>query len=201
MLDLHIDDAALEELGKRLGATEAQIVEARNRTIAALQRKILAATRRRFNEIDLPSRLAKVRVLAGDRRHHGPDELHVWLGARHISLHRVGTPRAYGKPGKSGGVKVGTFNRTGAFLAAIYGQSKRPKVWMRRSSTHWSDELWPHKRRPGDRGGKGSRFPVVKGVVRIDKRLSRIAEEERAKLVPAFNASFREECRKLILGG
>lgn len=199
MLELKIDDTALKELGKRLGATDAQIIEARNRTIAALQRQVDAAARREAaRTVGAPQRVIRGRIRKGDRSHHGPDELHVWLGARAIDAVILGRARPYGVPGRSGGVKVGRHDFRGAFRADVYRRGK-PSVWMRVASKQYSPDLyWKHSK--GVLGKKG-RFPLAKPFVRIEDEIRLVAERQRAGLGPAFCEEFARQVRALVFKG
>jgi hypothetical protein len=55
-------------------------------------------------------------------------------------------------------------------------------VWIRLRSKHYSPELYPTKRRPGDRGlgdqGLRGRFPVVRAAVPIDEVLERVVDRD-----------------------
>lgn len=204
MLRVDVDDQALRDLGRRLGATEAQIIRARDRAIDTLQRQVEAQTRRAAaRALRMPVRNIGHRIFRGEKGRRGSDELRVWIGAREIMPARIGTPRTYGRPGKQGGVRVARYDYPGAFLARVYQGSRPDTVWIRLRSRHYSQELYPTIRRSGDRGytqaGLRGRFPVVRAAVRIDDVLARVVEEERALLLPAFKETFARELRATML--
>lgn len=201
MLDLKIDDASLKELGKRLGATEGQITRARDLAVRETQKQAHADAKQRIvqGRIIRSAKVIRSRVRQGDRAHHGPDELHVWLGAGAVYAAALGKPRAYGKPGKSGGVRVGGIDIPGAFLAKVYKRSSGT-VWMRVRSKRFDPYRYAYKyRRPGDRGGINSRFPVASLMLRVKDEIAKVAAAVGAEVVPAFKLAFGRKLMELFL--
>lgn len=206
MLDLKIDDAALVELGKRLGATEAEIIEARNRAIRETQKQVAADARKRIAQARIirTPKVIKSRVRQGDKTHHGTDELHVWIGAAAVYAKDLGKPRAYGRPGKTGGVKVGQIDIPGAFLAKVYKKSEGT-VWMRLKSKRMNPYRYDYRyRRRGDRFENPAmrhRFPVVSLMLRIDEEIAKVAAEVGAEVFPLYKLAFAKRVRELVFKG
>lgn len=212
MLNLNIDDSALQELGARLGASEAQIIEARNRTIAALQKQVAQQVRRDAARAwDAPQRVFRSRLRTGSRTHHGPGEMQVWLGTMPLDPREYGTPREYGRRGtKFGGVRIGRRNWRGAWLMTAAqtashansptwqgGSVGNSKIWIRLHSRHYTHSLYekvgkPRKPLNRDHG----RLPLRKAVVRMDKNAP--IGPSPAELRDSFNILFKEFLKQTL---
>lgn len=177
MLSLTIDDTLLQQRIDLVGATDDQINAARASALRKMNKKVEtvfkreAAKRLRIPQRAIAGRFFSANVALGD------EEMRVWIGTYSVTPFAIGAPRAYGVPGRSGGVRAGRRVWPGAFMAKVY--SGQEKVWIRLHSKHYSPELYPTSYRPGDRGAGDSRgrFPVVRAAVPIDAVMRDVVEK------------------------
>ena len=132
----------------------------------------------------------------------GDMEAKVWIGGWSLDPYSVGNPRQIGtrtyrgKKARSmlGGVSIGRgrFYR-GAFIGNVYGG--RNRVWIRLHSKHYSPDLYPTNKRPGDRGmaGRGNRFPVIRAAIPIDAEIERIYSRNNSVAEDEFKKKFAQE--------
>lgn len=192
MLGFELDKSAMDALVGSLPATEEQKRKAGTSALRKFRKRFetrikrAAAKRARIPMKGLGDRFFSNKIDEGD------DELTLWIGAWNVSPFAIGTPTAYGVPGKSGGVKAGRRRWKGAFIHAIY--TSEQKVWIRLSSKHYSPELYPTRHRPGDRGlARDGRFPVVQAAIKIDAAIEEVLATEGPQLEEEFAKLYVQE--------
>lgn len=195
MLRIEIDQQALHEAARRLGAVSGAVTLARSSALRKIRKRIETAIKKQAaKKLRLPQRALGKRFFSDPVR-NGDQELKIWIGTYAISPFSLGSPKAYGKPGRSGGVRAGKRRWPGAFLAKIYSSQK--KVWIRKSSRHYSPDLYPTKYRPGDRGyieaGLRGRFPVVRAAVPVDGVISEVVDAYHPEIRAEFGRIFAQE--------
>jgi hypothetical protein len=195
MIDVQVDQAAMERAIQMFGSTANQVELARASALRKMRRRVETAIKREAaKDLRIPQKALGGRFFSNTIK-KGDDVLKVWIGTQPLSPFDVGAVRLYGVPGKTGGVKAGRRTYRGAFLASIY--TGREKVWIRLHSRHYSPELYPTKRRPGDRGlgdaGLRGRFPVVRAAVPIDEVLERVVERDGEDILADFVKVFTQE--------
>lgn len=193
LLALDIDQEMLERRADLAGATDQQLRAAITSALRKMETRVETRIKRRAAKtLRIPQRSLENRFFSKSIQ-PGDSELKVWIGTWHLSPFAIGSPRTYGTPCRSGGVKVGGRTYPGAFLAKIY--TVEEKVWIRLSSKHYSPELYPTKYRPGDRGlgGDKSRFPVVRAAVPIDDVMRDVIEQEGPQILQEFDKVFLAE--------
>ncbi|MBU1567438.1 MAG: hypothetical protein KJ630_17665 [Proteobacteria bacterium] len=198
-LELDIDHQEIIRMIGLAHATDMQIEAARMSTLRKMRRLVEARVKRyAAKELRIPQRGIEHRFFAETLK-PGDEELRLWIGTWNISPFSIGTPTAYGVPGKTGGVRVGrSRNYPGAFMARIY--TARDKVWIRLGSKHYSDELYPTRYRPGDRGltGLRGRFPVVRAAVPIDYTIKAVLEKHESEFSGEFSKIFARELNYFV---
>jgi len=193
MFTINVDQPLLDSRADLVGATDAQIEAARTAALREMRKRIETHIKRRaakalkISQKSLEGRFHSSSVEPGD------EELQVWVGTWNVSPYAIGSPRVYGVPGKSGGVKVGSRLHPGAFLAKIY--SGQENVWIRLYSQHYNPELYPTKYRPGDRGASElrGRFPVVRASVPIDAVVQDVIMQDGELLAKEFEKVFLQQ--------
>lgn len=187
MLSIDVDTAALARQKDTFGATDKQFDTARLRTLRKTQRFIETAIKREASkELNIPQKSIADRFFT-NKLNPGDEELTVWVGVWAVD------PFSIGRPTQSrAGVRAGRRSYPGAFLAEIY--SAQQKVWIRLHSPYYSPELYPTKKRPGNRGGQQSgRFPVVRAAVPIDAVVARVLSREADSFARQFETIFIRE--------
>lgn len=196
MLSVHVDQASLERVIRQFASTPGQVDLAIASALRKMRKRIEVPIKREAaKELRMPQKALGKRFFSESIR-KGDKVLKVWIGTQPVSPFDLGSVRLYGVPGKTGGIKAGRRTYRGAFLASIY--TSRQKVWIRLRSTHYSPELYPTKRRPGDRGlGDDSRlrgrFPVVRAAVPIDEVLERVVDRDTGVIGEDFVKIFAQE--------
>lgn len=193
MLALTVDSNLLSQRVDLAAATEQQIEAARLSSLRKMQKRVETTFKRAASrDLRIPQRAIAGRFFS-NRLAAGEEELRVWIGTWDISPFSIGSPRPYGVPGRSGGVRAGRRVWPGAFIERIY--SSTAKVWIRVSSKHYSRELYPTNYRPGDRGAgeRGGRFPVVRAAVPIDEVMREVVERDGDELGREFEKLFLQE--------
>lgn len=188
MIDIKLDEKSFARAVERIDATPAQVVRARSSALRKMRGRIQTKIKRQASkDLRVPQKVLGKRFYS-DPVKRSDDQLKVWIGTQPISPFEVGTPQAYGKPRKTGGVKAGRRTYRGAFLASIY--SAKEKVWIRAGSKHFSPELYPTRKRSGDRGGAGGRFPVIRAAVAIDEVLDKIVRGQEVAIMAEYQQVF-----------
>jgi hypothetical protein len=195
MVDVQVDQAAIREVIRQFGSTPGQVDQARASALRKMRKRIETAVKRAAAKgLRLPQKALGGRFFSNAIK-KGDDVLKVWIGTYPVSPFDLGAVRLYGVPGKTGGVKAGRRTYRGAFLASIY--TARQKVWIRLHSRHYSPELYPTLRRPGDRGlgdqGGRGRFPVVRAAVPIDAVLEQVVDRDGPSILAEFERVFVQE--------
>lgn len=187
MLEFDVDTSAIDEIARRMAATDGQVELARTSALRKVNKRLETSLKR------LTAKALRIPVRSiGDRFFSnsiapGDDELRVWIGTWDVSPYSIGTPAQ-----NSRGVRVGQRSYPGAFLAKIYGQQK---VWIRLHSKHYAPDLYPTRYRPGDRGGSDlrGRFPVVRAAVPIDSVMRDLLAKEGPDIATEFAKVFAQE--------
>lgn len=193
MVDVQVDQAAIREIINRFGSTPKQVARARASALRKMRKRIETEVKRqaakelRMPQKGLAGRLYSEPVRAGD------DYTRVWFGVHPVSPFALGPVGVYGQPGrKFSGIMVGKRKYIGAFLATIY--TARRKVWIRLRSKFFSPELYPTKKRPGDRGlgdeGLRGRFPVIRAAVPVDAVVEKVVDRYAPKMATDFERIF-----------
>lgn len=188
MYAVTVDDNMLDRITDVPYATEQQIGKAQTSALRKIRKRIetrikqAAAKKLRIPQKAIADRFFSSRVEPGD------EDVNVWVGTWAVSPFSIGTPKQ-----TVTGVKSGRRFYPGAFIASIY--TAQEKVWIRLHSTHYSPELYPTKRRPGDRGlgDYRGRFPVVRAAVPIDGVISEVIEKEGEAIATEFEKIFSQE--------
>lgn len=193
MFNLDIDPNIFDQMSAMIGASAEQVDAARTSTLRKMRKRFETHVKRRAaKSLRIPQKALEGRFYSR-AINQGDDTLRIWIGTWNISPYAIGSPNVYGTPGKSGGVKVGRLSHPGAFLAKIY--SAQENVWIRLRSKHYSPELYPTKRRPGDRGVSGmrGRFPVVRAAVQIDAVIRDVLMQDGDSMAQEFEKVFGQE--------
>ncbi len=191
MIDAQIDKRSFDEAVRRIGATPAQVQQATTSALRKMRQRIQVAVRRAAaKELRMPQKGISKRFYS-DPVKKGGQQMKIWIGTQPVSPFDLGSVRAYGVVGRTGGVKAGRRTFRGAFLAEIY--SGRQKPWIRLGSKHYTPDLYPTKRRPGDRGGKDGRFPVIRAAVPIDAILERVVADYEPSMLDDYERIFIQD--------
>lgn len=193
MIDIKLNEAAFARAVERIEATPAQVVRARASALRKMRKRIETMVKRAAaKELRMPQKVLGRRFYS-DPVKRTDEVLKVWIGTHPVSPFSLGKVRPYGKPGKTGGVKAGRRTYRGAFIAAIY--SSRDKVWIRKSSKHYSPELYPTRKRAGDRGlGElRGRFPVVRAAVPIDEVVGKVVSQHEGIILAEYRNVFVQD--------
>jgi len=193
MLDARIDQASLREVVRMFGSTPDQVQLARASALRKMRKRIETAVKRQAaKELRMPQKALGNRFFS-NKIAKGDDVLKVWIGTQPVSPFDIGSVRPYGKSWKTGGIKAGRRTYRGAFLASIY--TGQQKVWIRLHSKHYSPELYPTKKRSGDRGWSElrGRFPVVRAAVPVDAVLEQVVERDGEDILREFEKVFLQE--------
>lgn len=190
MLQIHIDETIFDRLGEMVGATEDQISAARTSALRKMRSRTETHIKRRVAKtLGIPQRVLTGRFFSRALE-AGDDTLKVWIGAWNVSPSAIGTPKIYGKPGKSGGVRVGRRSYPGAFVAKIY--SNEAKIWIRLRSKHFDPALYPTAVASGGNGG-GGRFPVVQAAIPIEAVVKDVLDQDSPLIEADFEKLFINE--------
>ncbi len=192
MLKVAINQDLLDQRIDLAAATEYQVNAARTSALRKFRKRFETRVKRAAaKELRLPIKAIGDRFFSSSVE-PGDEELKLWIGTWDVSPFSIGSPQAYGVPGKSGGVKVGRRRYLGAFLGRIY--SGKDNVWIRLHSKHYSPELYPTKHRPGDRGlAGGGRFPVLRAAVPIDDTIAKVLATDGEEFAREFETLFFQE--------
>lgn len=188
MITIEVDSSILEEGANLVNATEQQIGDALTSALRKMRKRIETQLKRRAaQKLRMPQKAISDRFFSNAIK-PGDDELKVWIGTWAVSPFAIGSPSQNAR-----GVKVGRRSFPGAFLGKIY--SGDTKVWIRLHSPYYSPELYPTKKRPGDRGGEDrpGRFPVVRAAVPIDAVLQEIITKEGDDIAADFQKVLLQE--------
>jgi hypothetical protein len=188
IFDLSITSDALDEMADLAGATDRQFDTARARALRKLQTTIETKIKREASrKLNLPQRAIGDRFFSNNIQ-PGDEELKVWVGTWDIEPFSIGAVSQ-----SKFGVRVGRRSYPGAFLARIY--SGKEKVWIRLHSKHYSSDLYPTRKRPGDRGLQPlkGRFPVVRASVPIDEIMAEVIDNQSGFFAAQFKEIFQRE--------
>lgn len=175
MIRATVDQASVAAVIRQLGSTPEQVREATSSALRKMRSRVQVAVRRlAAKELRMPQKGISRRFFS-DPVKKGGQQMKIWIGTQPVSPFDLGSVRAYGVVGRTGGVKAGRRTFRGAFLASIY--SGRQKPWIRLGSRHYTPDLYPTQKRPGDRGGKDGRFPVIRAAVPIDEIMERVVDQ------------------------
>ena len=164
---LDIDNAAMREMIRAAGATEQQARAAVKRALRRLQKHIMTDSKREVaQKLGVP--LKKV-----SKRYHSStaeeDGCEIWAGTWALDAMSFGRARQ-----TKAGVRVGRLPLfRGAFIGRPWPSRGGVGVFIRKSSRHYTPDLYGRQRRPGDRFGgsgadRGGRFPVVRVRVPVE---------------------------------
>ncbi|WP_310601441.1 hypothetical protein [Desulfobulbus sp.] len=180
-----------------LFATPRQVMRARASALRKMRQRIETRVKRQAaKELRMPQKAISGRFFSDPVR-TGDSVLKVWIGTDPVSPFRLGAVGVYGEPGRPfSGVMVGKRKYVGAFLASIY--TGRQKVWIRLRSKFFSPELYPTKRRPGDRGLSDDprlkhRFPVIRAAVPVDAVFEKVVERDLDAISQDFQKVFAQD--------
>lgn len=195
MIDVKVDQASLQAVISRFNSTPSQVALARASALRKMRKRVETAIKREAaKELRMPQKALGGRFFSNSIK-KGDSVLKVWIGTHPVSPFDLGGVKPYGVVGKSGGVKAGRRTYRGAFLASIY--TSRPKVWIRLRSKHYTPELYPTRKRPGDRGlsdeSLRGRFPVIRAAVPIDEVMERVVERDGEDILADFERVFIQE--------
>ncbi len=191
MIDVQIDKRSFDEAVIMLGATPAQVQQATTSALRKMRQRIQVAVRRAAaKELRMPQKGISKRFFS-DPVKKGDEQMKIWIGTQPVLPFDLGTVRAYGVVGRTGGVKAGRRTFRGAFLASIY--SSRQKPWIRLGSKHYSPDLYPTQKRPGNRGGKDGRFPVIRAAIPIDEIMERVVTQYEPDILDDYERILLQE--------
>lgn len=193
MVDVQVDQRAMREIINAFGSTVNQVELARASALRKMRRRVETAVKRQAaKDLRMPQKAIAGRFFSNAIR-KGDDVLTIWIGTQPVSPFSLGSVRPYGVPRKSGGVKAGRRTYRGAFMASVY--TGEQKVWIRLHSKHYSPELYPTLKRPGDRGWADlrGRFPLVRAAVPIDTIMTKVVERDGSALLADFERVFISE--------
>jgi hypothetical protein len=187
MLHITIDETLFDRIGEMMGATDREIDAARTSSLRKMRKRTETHIKRRAAKIlGIPQKALAGRFFSNFIE-PGGDALKVWIGAWNIEPNSIGTPKIYGTPGKSGGVRVGRRSYPGAFLAKIY--TEEVKTWIRLRSSHFDQALYPTGLQHGSQASKGQgRFPVVRAAIPIGEVISTVLDQDG----PLFEEDFEK---------
>lgn len=191
MIDAQIDRRSFSEAVRMLGSTPEQVEQATASALRKMRQRIQVAVRRAAaKELRMPQKGISKRFFS-DPVKKGDEQMKIWIGTQPVLPFDLGTVRAYGVVGKTGGVKAGRRTFRGAFLAEIY--TGRQKPWIRLGSKHYTPDLYPTRKRPGDRGGKDGRFPVIRAAIPIDAVMERVVTDYEPSVMDDYERIFLQD--------
>lgn len=195
MLQVEIDRAAIHNLVNEVGATPKQVDQAVSSALRKMRRRTETAIKRQAaQQLRVPQK-ALGRRFVSDPVRQGDAVLKIWIGTYALSPSDIGSPRSYGVPGKSGGVRAGRRTWRGAFLASIY--TPRDEVYIRLRSKHFSPDLYPTGKRVGGirdiKAGGSSRYPVVRVMVPVDDVIERVVDNYHPEIRADFEKILGQE--------
>jgi hypothetical protein len=196
MIEVQADQKSLDSIISMMGSTQKQVDMARASALRKMRRRIETEVKRQAaKELRMPQKALGGRLYSEPVK-TSDESTRVWFGTQPVSPFALGTVGVYGAPGRAfSGVMVGTRKYVGAFLATIY--TSRSKVWIRLRSQFFSPELYPTKKRPGDRGlgddGLRGRFPVVRAAVPVDEVIEKVVNNSASLFADDFVRIFTQE--------
>lgn len=183
-LRLDIDNAAMQEMIRQIGATPEQAKLATRRALRRLAKHITTQTKRSV------AQSLGITQKALQRRYYQKaveDGLQVWVGTLGIPPHSLGRPRQ-----TKTGVRVRRWNFPGAFIARIRGEER---VWIRASSQHYTPRLYSGLQatnKASVRSG-GKRWPVYQARVPIDDAVLTAFSGREQEFADFFLKQFQHE--------
>lgn len=188
ILQLDLDMTIIDEMIDIAGATDRQLDRARARALRKMKTTVETRVKREAaRKLNIPQKGIADRFFSKALQ-PGDDELKLWIGTWDVDPFSIGAPQQ-----SPFGVRVGRRSYPGAFLAKIY--SNKEKVWIRLHSKHYSNELYPTRYRPGDRGlaTLRGRFPVVRAAVPIDDIIRDVLDKQSGFFTEQFQAILQRE--------
>lgn len=195
--DLVVGRDAIEQMVGHANFTENQIERASLSTLRKMRSRIETKVKRYASQrLRVPQKAFEGRVRSVTNAETG--ELKIWFGTWSVMPWRVGSPLVYGKPGVSGGVRVGRYRKyPGAFYGSVY--SNQDKVWIRLSSKHYSPSVHPSDFTPGGFSAENSgRFPVVRIDIPIDDEVREVLEYHADEFMQEFDSVFKAELNYFV---
>jgi len=187
VIDIGVNNVALERMAADFAATPQQIEMARGRALRETAKWVRRVSlRNAARKLRIPQKSLQYRFYLS-KIPRGASEAELRIGTLPIPVSRVGNPRQSAK-----GTKVGRlpFFR-GAFIGEIY--SSQEKVWIRKGSPHYDPARYPviRQNRPSTlRPGASGRFPVVRAAVPIDDVVEKTADDLEGLLPGRFEHEF-----------
>lgn len=201
MLDIKIDMSDVERQVSMFSATIKEIDLARTRAL----RKTLMGMRTQVKrnvakDLKITQKVIKDRFKT-TRVKPGAEEAELWVGTYNVPAHFLGKPRQL-----KSGVRVGRRSYRGAFMV----NSSNPKfvqhyggrIWMRKSSRHYSPALYPGKKGGSNPARRksigGGRFPIVQAAVRIHESVGKTMDLLRPQVPALFAKKFDQEMNYVL---
>lgn len=166
-LRLDIDNSAMRDMIAAVGATPQQARAAVKRALRRLQKHIMTGSKRAVaQKLGVPIKRLSKRYWSSTADENGCE---IWAGTWAIDAMSFGRARQ-----TATGVRVGRLPEfRGAFIGTPWPSRNSYGVFIRKSSRHYTPDLYPMQRRSGNRFGnsgadRGGRFPVVRVRVPIE---------------------------------
>lgn len=166
-LRLDIDNSAMRDMIAAVGATPQQARAAVKRAMRRLQKHIMMGSRREVSaKLGVGLQKLRKRYWSSTADENGCE---IWAGTWALDALAFGRARQ-----TKTGVRVGRLPEfRGAFIGTPFPSRDSFGVFIRKSSRHYSPDLYPMQRRSGNRfggsgAGRGGRFPVVRVRVPIE---------------------------------
>lgn len=166
-LRLDIDNRAMRDMIAAVGATPRQARAAVKRALRRLQKHIMTGSGREVaQKLGLPMKRVAKRYHSSTAEEDGCE---IWAGTWAIDAMSFGRARQ-----TKTGVRVGRLPEfRGAFIGRPWPSRGDLGVFIRKSSRHYTPDLYGRQRRSGSRFGgsgaeRGGRFPVVRVRVPIE---------------------------------
>lgn len=160
-LRLDIDNAAMQEMIRQVGATQQQAKNAVKRALRRLQKHIISG-----NKKDVATRLGVAQKRLAKRYYSSAADENgckIWAGTWAIDALDFGKPRQ-----SKTGVRVGRLPEfRGAFAASPWPSKNSCGVFIRQSSKHYRPDLYGRSAGSAARK-RGSRYPLVRVRVPVE---------------------------------
>lgn len=160
-LRLDIDNAAMQEMIRQIGATPQQARNAVKRALRRLQKHIISG-----NKKEVAAKLGVTQKRLSKRYHSSTateDGCEIWAGTWAIDALDFGRARQ-----TKTGVRVGRLPEfRGAFLATPWPSKNSYGVFIRKSSKHYTPDLYGRSAGSAARK-RGSRYPLVRVRVPVE---------------------------------